>query len=342
MEPSGQPLAVAVTGPTGTFGAGLLPRLEADDRIGRVVGVARRPFDPARRGWSKMEYRQGDVRDQSMLRRAFEGVDVVVHLAFLITGTAQRAVTEAVNVDGTLHTFRAAAAAGAKRFVYASSVAAYGFHPDNPIGMTEDWPVRPAAHLFYAREKAELERLLEDQSARHPEVDLYVLRPPVVLGPHAIGAKELLPPRLEPIGRVAGRLANRVPLPFPVPLPVFAPDLLLQLVHEDDVGSAFLRCIVGAGPPGRYNIAGDGVLTVADVVRELGFTPIPIPARPLQVAARALASMGDVPVMPPAVAWAEAMSHPAIMDTTRAKRELGWRPQYTGIEALRATLEARR
>src|SRR3712207_926763 len=151
---------VAVTGPTGTFGFGLMPLLQADDRIGRIVGIARRPFDPARHGWTKMEYRRGDVRDADALAEAFAGADVAVHLAFMITGSASRAATRAINVEGTLNTFRAAAAAGARRFVYASSVAAYGFHPDNPEGMTEDWPVRPAARLFYAQEKAEIEGLL--------------------------------------------------------------------------------------------------------------------------------------------------------------------------------------
>ena len=152
-------LVVAVTGPTGTFGFGLIPLLQADPRIAHVVGIARRPFDPADHGWNKMEYRRGDVRDPAGLQRAFRGADVVVHLAFLIAGTAARATLRATNVEGTLNAVRAAAAVGATRFVFASSVAAYGFYPDNPVGITEDWPVRPAARLFYAREKAELEHL---------------------------------------------------------------------------------------------------------------------------------------------------------------------------------------
>src|SRR4051812_23103911 len=134
-----------------------------------------------------MDYRQGDVRDPAALEEAFRDADVVVHLAFLITGNASRETIRAINVEGTLNVFRAAAAAGARRFVYASSVAAYGFHDDNPVGMTEDWPVRPAAHLFYAQEKAELEQLLFEEAAAHPELGLYLLRPPIVLGPHAAG-----------------------------------------------------------------------------------------------------------------------------------------------------------
>jgi nucleoside-diphosphate-sugar epimerase len=323
-------LTVAVTGPTGTFGSGLVPLLQDDDRVARVLGIARRPFDPGRHGWTKMTYRQGDVRDPEALRTAFEGADVVVHLAFLITGNAPRQTTRAINVDGTLNTFRAAAAVGARRFVYASSVAAYGFGRDLPERIDEDWPVRPAARLFYAREKAELERLLETEASRAGP-DLFVIRPPIVVGPDAVGRKDVLPGPLAPVGR---RLFGR-PRPLPVPLPVLVPEHPLQLVHADDVGQALLLCVVGAGPPGAYNIAGDGVLTAADVVREFGALPVRVPAGVTQWVARTAARL---PFLPPVAEWIEAAARPVLVDTTRAKEKLGWQPRYTGLEALRDTL----
>ena len=325
-------LTVAVTGPTGTFGFGLIPLLQADDRVTRIAGIARRPFDPAAHGWTKMEYRRGDVRDPAALRDAFGQADVVVHLAFLVTGAAPGQAIREINVEGTLNAFRAAAAAGARRFVYSSSVAAYGFHPDNPVGMTEDWPVRPAARLFYAREKAELEHLLQAEAAARPAGPaLYLLRPSIVLGPHTVGAKDLLPGPLAPLAR---RLAGRTGR-LPLPVPVLVPALPVQFVHEEDVGQALLRCVVGAGPPGAYNIAADGILTAADIARELGMLPLSLPAGLAQVTARAVAAL---PVLPPVAQWVEAASHPAIMDTTRAKQELGWAPRFTALEALRDTL----
>jgi nucleoside-diphosphate-sugar epimerase len=326
-----QGLTVAVTGPTGTFGAGRVPLLQDDDRIARVIGIARRPFDPAERGWTKMEYRQGDVRDVAALREAFAGADVVVHLAFLITGNATRETTRAINVEGTLNVFRAAAAVGVQRFVYASSVAAYGFGTDLPDLIDEDWPTRPAHRLFYAQEKAELESLLGEEAARHPELALYLLRPPIVLGPNAVGAKDVLPGPLAPLGR---RLFGR-PRRLPVPVPVIAPLHRMQFIHEEDVGRALVQCIVAAGPAGAYNIAGDGVVTAVDVAREFGALPIPVPAGPGQAAARAVARL---PFLPPAAEWVEAASRPVIMDTGKAREQLGWHPRYTSIEALRDTL----
>src|SRR5512135_743506 len=194
-------LTVAVTGPTGTFGFGLMPLRQADERIARIIGIARRPFDPAGYGWTKMEYPRGHARDPAALREAFETADVVVHLAFLITGAAPADQLRAVNVEGTLNAFRAAAAAGARRFVYASSVAAYGFHRDNPGAMTADGPVRPAGRLFYAREKAELERLLAEEAMEHPAVQVYLLRPSIVVGPNVVGGKDFLPGVLHPLNR---------------------------------------------------------------------------------------------------------------------------------------------
>lgn len=322
-------LTVAVTGPTGTFGLALLPLLEDDDRVDRVIGIARRPFDPAERGWAKLDYRRGDVRDADALRTAFDGADVVVHLAFLIVGGNQE-TTRAINVEGTLNAFRAAAAAGARRFVYASSIAAYGFHRDNPVGITEDWETRPADRLFYAREKAELEHLLREESAAHPDVELYLLRPPIVLGPDAVGAKVSLPAALTPVLRGAVGALRRLPgLPAPVP------DLPLQLIHQDDVAEALRLCVVAAGPPGAYNIAADDVVSAVDVARELGLLPLRVPGRPVAAAARVASRL---PYLPSTAQWVEAVSHPSIMDTTKAKTLLGWRPRHTALDSLRATL----
>lgn len=333
-DPDAPALTVAVTGPTGTLGFGLAPLLEADPRVARVVGTARRPFDPAEHGWPKMTYRRGDVREPDSLRAAFEGADVVVHLAFVVVGGA-RETTRAINVEGTRNAFRAAAAAGARRFVYTSSVAAYGFHRDNPTELDEDCPVRPDGRLFYAQEKAEVEELLAEEAAAHPELDLYLLRPPIVLGPHTVGAKAQLPAcaRRLPLGW-ASHLSSRLPRRLP-PLPVPVPDLPLQLIHEYDVGRALVQCIVGAGPPGAYNIAADDTISTVDIARALGLVPVALPGAPVQDLARLLARLPGLPSM---AQWVRALSRPVIMDTRRARTELSWAPQVSALDALRETL----
>jgi nucleoside-diphosphate-sugar epimerase len=154
------------------------------------------------------------------------------------------------------------------------------------------------------------------------------------VGPNVVGAKDVLPGPLAPLGRA---LFGR-PRRLPVPVPVAVPALPLQLIHEEDVGRALQLCVVAAGPPGAYNIAGDGVLTAADVAREFGALAVPLPARPAQAAARAVAAL---PFLPPAAEWVEAASRPVIMSTARAREQLGWQPRFSGLEALRDTLRPR-
>src|ERR1700759_3416084 len=128
-------LTVAITGPTGEIGMPLLRALEDVEAVDSVRGMARRPFKPELHGWKKVTYRRGDVLDRDSLASLFEGADVAVHLAFSIFGG--RGQTRRVNLVGSRNVFAAARKAGVKRLVYASSVAAYGFHPDNPQPITE-------------------------------------------------------------------------------------------------------------------------------------------------------------------------------------------------------------
>jgi nucleoside-diphosphate-sugar epimerase len=147
-----------------------------------------------------------------------------------------------------------------------------------------------------------------------------------------MGAKSFVPGPLAPLVRWIIGLAGRLPLPvITLPVPI-------QFIHEEDVVQAFLLRIVGVGASGVYNITGDGVLSGAQVLGELSLTPIPAPARLLCATACGIAAL---PFAPAFAGWAESMSHPAVMDASKAKRELGWRPRYSSLEALRDTLNSR-
>ena len=145
-------LTVAVTGPTGDLGIGVVGALQRSRAVKRIVGMARRPFDPAEHRWTKTEYRQGDVTDTQSVRDLVKDADVVVHLAFAILSAGD--ATRRLNVAGSRLVFEQAARAGAERIVYASSVAAYGFHDDNPDWLTEDIPPRGSPEHPYSQQKA--------------------------------------------------------------------------------------------------------------------------------------------------------------------------------------------
>src|ERR671920_2108697 len=151
-------LTVAVTGPTGDLGLSIVDALERSRAVKRIVGMARRPFDPAERGWRKTEYRQGDVTDAASVRGLVKDAEVVVHLAFAILDASDR--TRELNVEGSRRVFEEAVKAGTERVCYASSVAAYGFHDDNPNWLHEDVPPRGSEAHFYSAQKAEVEGVL--------------------------------------------------------------------------------------------------------------------------------------------------------------------------------------
>ena len=174
-------LTVAITGPTGDIGRALVRTLERSPSIGEIRGMARRPIDPEY-GFRKLVYRQGNVLDEGDVEQFVAGADVVVHLAFIILGTHDE--TREINLKGSQNVFEAAVACGAKRLVYASSVAAYGFYPDNPQPLTEDVPPRGTDSFYYSAQKAELEQLLADL-VRDVDIDTYIFRPCIVAGPVA-------------------------------------------------------------------------------------------------------------------------------------------------------------
>jgi UDP-glucose 4-epimerase len=329
-------LKVAVTGPTGDLGVAVVNALERSRRVKKVVGMARRPFDPGELGWKKTEYRQGDVTDDASVSDLVKGSDVVVHLAFAILDAGD--ATRALNLDGSRRVFDAAGKAGAERICYASSVAAYGFHSDNPDWLTEDVPARGSRQHHYSHQKAEVERVLGEVLLRHANVAAYAFRPCVVAGPNARTFLEEIP---------YYRLSEAMPAPvmgllssMPALKPVIPdPGLRFQLVHEDDVASAFMAGVAGRGEPGPYNLAAAGTLTLSDVADALGWYSFPVPRAGVTATAEALTRL---PLMPDSISWLHTARKPVLMKTDRAKEQLGWKPKHTAKATLREMVQAQR
>jgi UDP-glucose 4-epimerase len=328
-------LTVAVTGPTGDLGIGVVSALQRSRAVKRIVGMARRPFDPAEHGWKKAEYRQGDVTDAASVRDLVKGADVVVHLAFAVLSASE--ATRRLNVEGSRLVFEEAANAGAERIVYASSVAAYGFHDDNPDWLTEDIPPRGSPEHPYSQQKAEVEQVLAEVLRRRSTV-AYALRPCVVAGPNARTFVQEIPYfRLaEAMPDAVRRIVQSMPVLKPV---IPDPGARFQLVHEDDVASAFAAAVRGRGEPGPYNLAAGGTLTLTDVARALGWYSVPVP-KPLADATAEVVTR--LPLLPDSVAWIHSVKKPVLMKTERARRELGWRPKHSANAVLRETIAAER
>lgn len=329
------PLAVAVTGPTGEIGKPLMSELERRSEVGSVLGMARSPFDPAEEGWEKVSYRRGDILDRGALAALFDGADVAVHLAFAIFGSREE--TRRVNLQGTRNVFEVAIKSGVKRLVYASSVAAYGFHPENPQPLTEDVPPRGSDDFYYSRQKAELEELLGELLA-DSDLEAYVFRPCIVAGPRATMLVE----------QVVGAVRVGDPLPLlrkgiemvPLLTPVLPdPGMSFQLVHHDDVAQAMATAICGEGSPGAYNLAGEGEISMRDIARALGWRSVPVPGAAVSAGSAAAKHLTFATTK---LEWAAALDTPVLMDTKKARGELGWKPHYDAAETLQLTVDGAR
>jgi UDP-glucose 4-epimerase len=328
-------LTVAITGPTGDIGRALLRALDDAPEVDRVIGMARRPFDPGKFGLEKTEYRQGDVLQRESLDELLEGADVLVHLAFIILGGREE--TQRINLEGTRNVFEAATSAGLPRFVYTSSVAAYGFHEENPQPLTEEVVPKGTDDFYYSAQKAELERELH-RLVDGSEVDTYVFRPSIVAGGDALMLIRAIMEQLQLGGRLPQVTAFMKSVPFLKPV-LPDPGTPFQLVHQDDVAQALVAAITGRGEPGIYNLAGDGTISFGDLASALGWYSVPVPNVAVDVTAELVAR---VPFAPAELQWINAARVPVIMDTAKARQKLGWQPAYDTRETLADTVAAAR
>jgi UDP-glucose 4-epimerase len=328
-------LTVAVTGPTGDIGRALLRALDRSRDIKVVNAMARRPFDPDAAGLRKTIYRQGDVLDRDSVDRLVQDADVVVHLAFLILGGLEQ--TERINIEGSRNVFEATVAANAERLVYASSVAAYGFHADNPEHLTEDVPPRGTDRHYYSRQKAKLEGVLNEITAG-TSTKTYAFRPCIVAGPDALALLENIP-YVQLSDKMPGAVLRALEL-MPALKPVLPdPGVPFQLVHHDDVATALRAAVLGRGEPGVYNLAGPGELTMSDLASALGWYSVPMPEIAVDAAAELVARL---PFVPAEAQWIEAVRTPVLMDTAKARRELHWRPRHAAAQTLQQMVDAAR
>jgi len=330
-------LCVGVTGPTGEIGRSLLRALDRSDDVGRVIGMARSPFDPDSAGLRKVEHREGDILDRATVNALARDVDVLVHLAFIIF--ADKGEARRINLQGSRNVFEAAFEEGVHRLIYTSSVAAYGWHDDNPDWLTEEIEPRGSDKHHYSAHKAEVEELLGNlASAIGKQTDVYVFRPCIVAGPQALMLIEKIP--YVSIGRRLPETAQKVAGVLPLLRPILPdPGVPFQLIHHDDAASALMSGVLGTGPPGPYNLAADGVITISDLAHALGWYSVPVSELLLDATVKVVSTL---PLMPVEAHWINALTVPVLADCERAKTLLNWAPVHDSLETMSATVAAAR
>jgi nucleoside-diphosphate-sugar epimerase len=315
-------MKVVVIGATGNVGTSTLRALAGSDSVERIDAVARRAPDIE---LPKVRWVTGDVVSDD-LTELVAGADAVIHLAWLIQPSRDTAVTDRANIDGSARVFEAVGRAEVPALIYASSVGAYSEGPKDRQ-VDESWPTGGIEGSYYSEQKAAVERLLDDFEAQHPDTRVVRLRPGLIFKDEA--ATQI---RRFFLGPFAPSPLFRKKL---VPAIPNVPGLRFQALHTDDVARAYCLATLGSAR-GAFNIAADPVLDPPTIADALGARLVPVPQSALRSAA---ALSWHLRLQPASPDWVEMALAVPLMDTTRARGELGWDPAKTSLEALEELLD---
>jgi UDP-glucose 4-epimerase len=318
-------MRVVVTGASGNVGTSVLEALGAEPKVKEIIGIARREPEIE---MPKVKWVGADILEVD-LASFFDGADAVIHLAWAIQPSRDEAMTERINVEGSRRVFEATAAAKVPALVYASSVGAYSPGPKERQ-VDESWPVDGIPTSFYSRHKAATEDLLDELEGRAPDLRIVRLRPGLIFKAEAGSEiRRLFAGPFLPGFLVQKRL---------IPLLPKVPRLRFQAVHSRDVGEAYRQAIV-RDVHGPFNIAADPEIGIEELQEFFGARSFPLPAGALRAAADLSWKLRLQPSPP---GWIDLALGVPMMDTTRAREELGWEPAVSSLEALNDLLRGMR
>jgi UDP-glucose 4-epimerase len=312
---------VLVTGASGYLGRQVVARLADPTLENRPdLVVAHDIRTPAER-LPGVVYEEADIRDPRVADALAEHrIDTVVHLASIVTPgkDSRRDFEYDVDVNGTRNLLQACVQQGVQRIVVSSSGAAYGYHADNPAWLTENMPVRGNEVFAYAHHKRLVEEMLAEYRHSHPALEQVVLRIGTILG---------------------ATVRNQITDLFEKPrlLAIRGSDSPFVFIWDQDVVGIILRAVSG-GPPGIYNVAGDGALTIHEIAQRLGKPTLQLPAGLLQAALAVLKPLGLTQYGPEQL---DFLRYRPVLLNTKLKTTFGYTPTYTSAEVFELYRQSR-
>jgi UDP-glucose 4-epimerase len=310
-------MRVVVVGATGNAGTALLRRLDGEPEISDVVGIARRipgpraghPYTIA--SWRSIDIAADDAREQ--LSRAFAGADAVVSLAWAIAPSHRTNQLERINVAGNRAVIDAVKAAQVPHYVYASSIGTYAPGPPDHHPVDESWPTTGVKGADYSEQKALVERMLDAEETL-PGAPLITRIRSALIFQRDAGSE---------IHRYfLGYLFPAAFLRYPIPVLPVPNDWRVQVVHADDEADAYARVLLRR-VGGAFNLATEPVLTPEDLARLLRGRLINVPTALLHEGARLT---WHARLQPTSHGWIEMAAKVPVLDSSRARTELGWIP----------------
>lgn len=314
-------MQIAVSGANGFVGQALCRALL--DAGHGVTALVRRP-SLVENGASELVIPDDHFASVARGNPAVGSIDAFVHLAarvHMMQDGAADALAEyrAVNVRGTLDAASAALQAGARRFVFVSSVKALGEgEPGRP--WREDDEASPADP--YGVSKLEAERELAAFGRAHG-MQIVTVRPPLVYGP---GVRA----NFQGLMRIVER---------GIPLPLGAVDARRSMVYVGNLADA-IRLLVTRNEPteGVFHVSDGEDLTVPEMVRAIALA-FSKPARLVPVPVPLLRGLG---LLTGRIAQVDRLTSPLRVDISKLRDELGWTPPWSVADGLAQTVRAYR
>lgn len=302
--------AVAITGISGNLGRTLAKLLH---RTERVIGIDRRPF-PGRP--KDLEIHEIDIRKkkcEDIFRKG--NIKALIHMGIMHDPRMSAEEHHTFNVVGTTNVLEYCAKYGINKVVVLSSANVYGPSPDNSNFLTEDAPLMGATRFSEVRDLIEVDMFAQSFFWRHPHIETVILRPVHIVGP-----------------RIRNAPSNYLRLKRPWMMAGFDP--MVQLIHSEDAARAMAMALK-PGIRGVYNIVGPGEAPLSAIHRELGHTPLPIPATLARPLLRRMWKYRLTNFPPPELDFIQYL---CAVDGSRAEKEWGWKPSYTLRETIRSVL----
>jgi len=306
-------MRVGLTGISSDLGRALLPLLESDDTVNRIVAfdVVEREELSKKTDLVRIDLTRPGIEAELTAAMSEAKIDALFHLAFVNSKVHKAALAHELEVVGTLHVLGAAGATRLKRLIIPSLTALYGTGTSGPTFLPERYPLGGCPGSRFITDRVEVELQVQRFIEHHPETATQVLRFAPIVGP------------------TSDNLFTRLLRTRFVPT-ILGFDPLWQVVHEADAARA-MHLALHSRAVGTFNIVGDGVLPLSTLIRRSGAQAVPMPGPLLRSMLGLLEATGTASVPE---ALHDFFKFSWLADGRRAMQELGFYPRIPTDEAI--------
>lgn len=304
-------MKILITGAAGCLGSRVVKALLKNDNFDiYATDIKQSPFTT----YENLHYQCFDLRSNEFYEWVEEvKPNKIVHLASILqlSSNVTREMAYEIDVVSTDKLLAKSVEIGVDKFVITTSGAAYGYYPENKNVITEDRATKGNSDYFYSAHKAEVEQLMTQYSQSNPELKQVTFRPGAVLGPDFDGPIVNLFKQKVIVGLL------RYPGPF-------------NFIWSEDIVDYIIEALT-TDVTGKFNISGDGTLSMKDIAKRLNKKYIPLPPMLIQAALAIAKPLGLSQYGPEQVKF---IKYRPVLANDKIKNTFVHQPTYTSEQAL--------